>query len=283
MFFSAYIASPNSIISKLWYLTSDLQVSVLRFPPVMIFPILKLLRHTLRECFTAKSTSGETSSSQGSHRVLCHSLQARNPACKPPYLPVHHLHPADKAALVKYALWNTVFCSEKFKIKILELHHRKGRITPQPPSWNECDSPLLLTCKTAIWNLVGYKMWPTSLFRFISFSQHVTWCKISSSHNTVKRKVFGYLRFLGFGFIWQYVLKHPYWHTQMAQQLLLSKCFWAVSNDFNFLISYSLYKQDCNQVTNRVMKHRVPLKKKSQKYVQKLFKHKFKKTVVSHS
>lgn len=209
--------------------------------------------------------------------------EIRNTACKPPYLPVHHLHPADKAALVKYALRNTVFCSEKFKIKILELHHRKGRITPQPPSWNECDSPLLLTCKTAIWNLVGYKMWPTSLFRFISFSQHVTWCKISSSHNTVKRKVLGYLRFLGFGFIWQYVLKHPYWHTQMAQQLLLSKCFWAVSNDFNFLISYSLYKQDCNQVTNRVMKHRVPLKKKSQKYVQKLFKHKFKKTVVSHS
>lgn len=96
-------------------------------------------------------------------------LQARNPACKPPYLPAHRLHPADKAALVKYALPNTVFCSEKFKIKILKLHHQKGRITTRLPSWNECDSLLLLTCITAIQNLVGYKMWPKSLFRFMFF------------------------------------------------------------------------------------------------------------------
>lgn len=96
-------------------------------------------------------------------------LQARNPACKPLYLPVHHLHPADKAALVIHALQNTVFCSEKFKIKILKLHHQKGRITTRLPSWNERESLLLLTCRTALQNLVGYKIWPKSMFRFMFF------------------------------------------------------------------------------------------------------------------
>jgi len=108
--------------------------------------------------FRAKSTSGETSSSQGSQSAV--PLQARNPACKPPHLPAHGLHPGDKAALAESALQNTAFCSEEFKIKILKLRHQKGRLTTSLPAWNECDSLLLLACKTATQNLVGYKTWP---------------------------------------------------------------------------------------------------------------------------
>lgn len=161
MISSLYIASPNSIISKIWHLTGDLQVLILNFSHVIIFPTLKLLRDMQGKCFRAKSTS-----------VTHHLLKAPCRQETPPSLPADDLHPADKAVLVKSPLQNTVLSLEKIKIKILKFHHQKGRITTLP-YWNECISPLLFTCKTTIQNLVVYKLWPKSLFTFFFSKCHL--------------------------------------------------------------------------------------------------------------
>lgn len=165
-----YTASPNSIISKLWNLAGDLQVSILNFSHVIIFPTQKLLRDMHWKCFSTKGTSVTHHLLRGV-TVPCPCRQETQPANH--LASLHDLHPADKAVLVKCPLQNTVLCSEKLKIKILKFHHQKGRIR-RLTSWNECVSPLLFTCKTTIQNLVVYRLWPKSLFMFFFSKCHLS-------------------------------------------------------------------------------------------------------------
>lgn len=165
MFSSIYIASPHIITSKLWNLTGDPQVSILSFMP-LFSPYQNCSETRFGNASEQRAQVGwqhhlggvtECCATAGKKR----SLQTPSPPC--PWPP----HPADKAALAKSALQNIVFCSEKFKIKPLKLHHQKGRILTRLPSQNESDSRWLLTSETDTENLVGYKMRPKSPFRFV--------------------------------------------------------------------------------------------------------------------
>lgn len=164
---SLYIASLNSIISKLW----NLRGINSEFLSSHYFPhIESAQRHELKMLQDKEHKCG-TSSAQGTHIVLCPCRQETSPANHPASLHMS-LHPADTLLLVKSPLQNTILCSEKIKIKNLKLHHQKGRIT-RLPSWNECVSAQLFTCKTTIQNAVIYKLWPKSLFMFFFSKCHL--------------------------------------------------------------------------------------------------------------
>lgn len=162
-------------------------------------------------------------------------LQARNPACPPPYLLAHDFHPAEGTALVKYILQHTLFHSEK---------KNKNRSPPSPsshgknnrlPSSNEHLLKAVSYMQNSHTKFTRYRIWPKSLFRFMFFFLNMPLeVRPALTVTHLKKEALKHLSFLEFGFISQLCAQAPLLAKQMAQQLLLIKYLRASPNDVNF-------------------------------------------------
>lgn len=140
-------------------------------------------------------------------------LQARNPACPPPYLLAHDFHPAE---------WNILphilFHSEKKKKQQKTTQsppspssHKNNRL----PSSNECLLKAVSYMQNSHTKFTRYRIWPKSLFRFMSFFLNMPLeVRPAWTVTRFKKKHWSTWVFWSLALFHSYVLKHLYWHSR---------------------------------------------------------------------
>lgn len=157
------------------------------------------------------STSGETS--RGYHWVLC--------SCRQEIQPAHHLTslPTTSTQLREQPLLNTYSHTSYFTQK----KNKNTQSPPSPsshknnrlPSSNECLLKAVSYMQNSHTKLTRYRIWPKSLFRFMSFFLNMPLeVRPAWTVTHFKKKHWSTWVFWSLALFHSYVLKHLYWHSR---------------------------------------------------------------------